>query len=96
MKSQHRSSPVSYDEDGCILLANAVVTLAAKDYRKALKALKKNPRNRKAMDIAMECERFFDGDWIKVLTTVDGQWLKDRLREEVKNDGNKRVPESGT
>ena len=90
---QERHPPVSYDYEGCIRLANAIVTLAAKDYRKALKALKKNPRNRLAMDKALECERFFDGDWIQVLTTIDGQWLKNRLREEVRGHDSKRVSE---
>lgn len=87
MKSVHRHKIPDYDYEGCIRFCNAIVTLAAKDYRRALKALKRNPRSRTAMDTAMECERFFDGDWIKVLTSIDGQWLKNKLREEVKNDG---------
>ena len=45
----------------------------------------KNRYNSLAMDKAMECERFFDGDWIAVLTTIDGKWLKNRLREEVQD-----------
>lgn len=88
MESKHRREVPYYDAEGCFRLANAIVILTAKDYRRALKALKRNPKSRIAMDTAMECERFFDGDWIKVLTTVDGQWLKDRLREEVRNDEN--------
>ena len=84
MKSTHRDRIPDYDYEGCIRLCNAIVTLAAKDYRRALKALKENTHNRSAMDTAMECEDFFDGDWIKVLTSIDGQWLKNRLREEVR------------
>ena len=72
-------------------LTNAVVILAAKDYRKALKALKKNPGSRLSMSKAMECESFFDSEWMKVLTTVDGKWLKNRLREEVKSDDGEGV-----
>lgn len=68
--------------DGCIQLANQIVVLTAKDYRKALRMLKKNPRNKKAMQLAMECEEFFDSDWMKVLTEVDGEWLKQELRKE--------------
>ena len=90
---QHRCPPVTYDYEGCIRLANAIVTLAAKDYRSALKALKKNPRSSLAMEKAMECERFFDGDWIQVLTSVDGKWLKNRLREEVRDHDSERVSE---
>lgn len=65
-------------------LANAIVELAAKDYRSSLKALKRNPRNRDAMERAMECERFFKSDWMAALTDVDGEWLMERLREEAR------------
>lgn len=88
MGDLHRNQDAELDPEGCMRLANAVVILTAKDYRKALKSLKKNPRSRVAMEKAMECERFFDGDWIKVLTSIDGQWLKEKLREEARdNDG---------
>lgn len=40
-------------------LANAIVLQAVKDYRDALKRLKKKPSNQAAMSDAMECERFF-------------------------------------
>ncbi len=69
--------------DGYERLANAIVILAAKDYRDALKKIKKNPHNRDAMDTAMQCERFFDSQWFSVLTEVDGGWLKEKLRREV-------------
>ena len=81
---QHRSPPRGFSSEGYARLSNAIVILAARDYRQALKALRKNPHSGIAMEKAMECERFFDGEWIKVLTSVDGQWLKDRLREEVR------------
>lgn len=64
-------------------LANAIVISAARDYRAAMKKLKKNPRNREAMQDAMECERFFRSRWYSTLTTVDGEYLINRLREEV-------------
>ncbi len=72
--------------EGCIRLANQIVVLAAKDYRRALRALKKNPRNKKAMQQALECEEFFDGNWMKVLTSVDGDWLKEELRKEIREN----------
>ena len=81
----HRSPSAEYSPEGYTRLANAIVVLAAKDYRRALIALKKNRHNSLAMDKAMECEKFFDGDWIAVLTTIDGKWLKNRLREEVRD-----------
>ena len=91
--SQHRSPSHCIDYEGCIRLANAIVVMAANDYRRALRALKRNPRNGLAMDKAMECERFFDGNWFKTLTNVDGQWLKNKLREEVRGHDSKRVSE---
>jgi hypothetical protein len=43
-------------------LANAIVMSAVKDYRKALKSLRLNSRNKIAMKEAMECEEFFRSD----------------------------------
>ena len=65
-------------------LANAIVLQAVKDYRDALKRLKKKPRNQAAMSDAMECERFFHSGWYKTLTSVDGEYLIQKLREEAK------------
>ena len=65
-------------------LANAIVLQAVKDYRDALKRLKKKPGNQAAMSDAMECERFFHSGWYKTLTSVDGEYLIQKLREEAK------------
>ena len=73
------------DEEATTRLANAIVITAAKDYRTALKKLKRNPKNKDAMATAMECERFFRSDWYKALTSVDGEWLINKLRQEVVN-----------
>ncbi len=76
---------VIIDDEAAIRLANAIVITAAKDYRTAIKKLKRNPKNKDAMAMAMECERFFRSDWYKALTTVDGEWLINKLRQEVVN-----------
>lgn len=65
-------------------LANGIILQAVKDYRKALRQMKKNPANKAAMADAMECERFFRSGWYGALTTVDGELLIRKLREEVK------------
>ncbi|HRV33042.1 MAG TPA: hypothetical protein P5281_01745 [Anaerovoracaceae bacterium] len=65
-------------------LANAIVLQAVKDYRDALKRLKKKPQNKAAMADAMECERFFRSPWYRELTSVDGEYLIEKLREEAK------------
>ena len=57
-------------------LANAIVLQAVKDYRDALKRLKKKPGNQAAMSDAMKCERFFRSGWYKALK---------KLREEAKS-----------
>ena len=69
--------------DGYQNLANAIIILATKDYRKELKRIKKNPSNRDAMDQALACERFFTSPWFAELTEVEGSWLMEQLRREV-------------
>lgn len=44
-------------------LANAIVIQAAKDYRKALKTLKRYPRYEPAKAVVAEVEEFFRSDW---------------------------------
>lgn len=64
-------------------LANAIVLLAVKDYRNALKVLKKNPNNIAANKDKADCERFFLGDWFPALTSIDGKTLMHKLQQEV-------------
>lgn len=64
-------------------LANAIVLLAVKDYRVALNKLRKNPRNKAALEEKESCERFFRSNWYSVLTSVDPEYLIQRLNEEV-------------
>ena len=63
-------------------LANAIILLAVKDYRQALKLLGKNPHSRSAMAAVNEMERFFRSDWYETLTFVDGEMQIRKLREE--------------
>lgn len=63
-------------------LANAIILLAVKDYRRALKLLSKNPHSRSAMAAVNEMERFFRSDWYETLTSVNGEMLIRKLREE--------------
>lgn len=64
-------------------LANAVVSVAARDYLVALKKLKRKPTNKDAMHEAMDLERFFHSAWYAQLTSVDPDYLIRRLRNEV-------------
>ncbi|MFN2937719.1 hypothetical protein ACKX2D_01540 [Lachnospiraceae bacterium YH-ros2226] len=72
-----------YGSDPYQNLANAIVAQAAQDYLSALKRLKKNPRNRTAMDEAMQLEKFFHSGWYEILTDVDPDYLIRKLREKV-------------
>lgn len=66
-------------------LANAIVLQAAKDYRKALKALHKYPKSKSAKADKDELERFFRSQWYASLTSVDGEMLIRKLQEEVES-----------
>lgn len=66
-------------------LVNAIVLQAVKDYRDALKRLKKKPSNQAALSDTMECEHFFRSSWYAALTNVDGEHLIYKLREEAKS-----------
>ena len=64
-------------------LANAIILMAVKDYRDALKKLMKRPRYGPAQDLKNEVERFFRSDWYRELTSVDGHVLIKKLQAEV-------------
>ena len=63
-------------------LTNAVVMQAVKDWRAAVRALKKQPRNENAKRLKAECERFFKSDWFSALTDADGQLILLKLKQE--------------
>lgn len=64
-------------------LANAIVLQAVKDYRDALKKLKKNPKNLNAQYTKIDVELFFRSAWFKELTNIEPEVLMERLKEEV-------------
>lgn len=68
--------------NGWQALENGIVEQAVKDYRAALKTLRRHPDSKAAMATAMEVERFFHSDWYGQLTTIDPDYLIDRLRKE--------------
>ncbi len=63
-------------------LANAIIVQAAKDYRKALKQIRKKTTADDAIDTKHEVERFFFSEWFLCLTNVDPKYILDRLQEE--------------
>jgi len=67
-------------------LANAVIVIACKDYRKVIKKLSRNPGNRDALVEKKSIERFFRSGWFGVLTSVDPEMLMSRLQKEVRDE----------
>ena len=63
-------------------LANAIVIQAAKDYRVALRRLRRNPNNKSALSEIVDLERFFRSEWYAALTNVPGELLIQTLKEE--------------
>lgn len=64
-------------------LANAIVLQAAKDYRKALRDLKRNADYAPALRDKSEVESFFRSGWYQMLTPVSGELLLKNLQAEV-------------
>ena len=63
-------------------LANAIVLQAVKDWRSAVRTLKKRSRYDPAKQMREECERFFLSDWFEALTSVDGSVILRKLKQE--------------
>ena len=73
---------VSYDPYEEI--ANAIVIQACNDYKKAYKqSLRRSGIVGEADEELAELEEFFRSDWYKKLTEVDGEYLMERIRNEV-------------
>ena len=64
-------------------LANAIIIQAVKDYRNALKTLKRYPRYEPAKKVVAEVEEFFRSEWYRTLTSVDADMLIAKIRREI-------------
>lgn len=64
-------------------LSNAIILQAVRDYRKALKILKRHPRHKEAKGMVKDCEDFFESKWFSMLTNIDGKVLMEKLKQEV-------------
>ena len=67
-------------------LANAIVELAVKDYKKALKAHSKHLHNKEYADEVKNLERFFRSGWYGMLTNLDGEVLMTGVRRMVRQE----------
>ena len=64
-------------------LANAIITQAASDYRRALMLLQHNDCYTPALKTKQECERFFHSRWFQILTNANPDYIIDRMTREV-------------
>ena len=65
-------------------LANAIIIQACKDFRRAYKRYLRRYRSSDKPDTELlKLESFFRSDWYKTLTSVDGEYLMDRIKKEV-------------
>lgn len=65
-------------------LANAIIIQACNDFRRAYKRYLRRYRSSDKPDTELlELESFFRSDWYKTLTSVDGEYLMDRIKKEV-------------
>lgn len=64
-------------------LANAIVELAVKDYRTALKYHYRHPDKKEYADAMDSLEQFFRSGWYGMLTNLDGELLMSGVRAMV-------------
>lgn len=73
-----------HELDGYQLLANAIVTSAARDYKRTLRSLKRGsdyaPLHLRSL------ERFFNSAWYRLLTRVDSKYIMERIKQEVDHE----------
>ena len=70
-------------EDNYQALANAIITLAVKDFRPAYRRLKKYPNDRKTQATVREITKFFCSQYFEALTDLDGPALLHQLMREI-------------
>jgi hypothetical protein len=67
-------------------LANAIVELAVKDYKTALKYHYRHPNRKEYADDVSRLERFFRSGWYGMLTNLDGEVLMTGVRRMVRQE----------
>ena len=67
-------------------LANAIVELAVKDYRTALKYHYRHPDKKEYADAVDSLELFFRSGWYGMLTNLDGEVLMTGVRRMVRQE----------
>ena len=63
-------------------LANAIIEQAVTDYRRARAKLAKDAEDVMALKMRRDTERFFHSAWFGQLTSINGEWLLEKLEGE--------------
>ncbi|MCH3999381.1 MAG: hypothetical protein LKF15_02910 [Lachnospiraceae bacterium] len=63
-------------------LANAIILQAVRDWRIAVRRLKRHPYDKDAKAMKEETEKFFFSQWFTGLTSISGEKLLTKLKEE--------------
>lgn len=62
-------------------LANAIITQAVMDYRKALTVLEKRPGDEYAQKRCAAFERFFHSEYFQILSNIDPDYLIEQTKK---------------
>ena len=84
MTKQNTKDVLMTDVDPYVALANGIILQACKDYRKYYRLHLRTYRiGDKPNEKLAEVEKFFRSEWSKSLTSVDGEYVMKRIREDV-------------
>lgn len=83
---KNKRAPDFVNQEGYERLGNEIIILAAKDYKRALKVLQKDPDNYTALGEVDSIERFFHGRLYGAITNIDPDVLIRKLKEDVGYD----------
>lgn len=72
-----------YPKNPYEVLAHEIILSAVRDYRKALKKLKKDSECERALSTKRACERFFRSSWYRVLTNLDCEIIIKGIQKEI-------------
>lgn len=75
-------------------LANAIILMAANDYRSSLIAYKNThslSRRKESYCMLRSERRFFTSEWFSVLTAADGNAIAQMLEKEILGDDHKAI-----
>lgn len=70
---------MNLDKHGVYRLIQEIVKQSSRDWRDAMRSLRRNPYNMVASQMAIDCERFLISDYFFLLTGVDGEKYMQRM-----------------